>query len=46
MKRALLVVLAVLVIAVGGAWLYLDRIAQGAVARGGTRAPGVPEFSP
>lgn len=42
MKRALLVVLAVAVVAVGGAWLYLDRIAQAAVERGGTRALGVP----
>lgn len=42
MKRALLVVLAVLVVAVGGGWLYLDRIAQAAVERGGTRALGVP----
>lgn len=42
MKRALLVLLAVVVVAVGGAWFYLDRIAQAAVERGGTRALGVP----
>lgn len=42
MKRALLIVLAVLVVLVGGAWLYLDRIAQAAVERGGTSALGVP----
>jgi len=42
MKKVLLGILATLAIVLGGAWLYLDRIAQAAVERGGTRALGVP----
>jgi len=42
MKKALLVILVLLVAVLGGIWFYLDRIAQAAVERGGTRALGVP----
>ena len=42
MKRFLVILIAVLVVLLGGAWFYLDRIAQAAVERGGERALGVP----
>lgn len=41
MKKVLLGILAILVVILGGVWIYLDRIAQAAVERGGTRALGV-----
>ncbi len=41
MKKVLLGILVILVVILGGAWIYLDRIAQAAVERGGTRALGV-----
>lgn len=41
MKRILLVLVVVVLVVLGSAWFYLDRIAQAAVERGGTRALGV-----
>jgi len=42
MNKVLLGILVILVVGLGGAWFYLDRIAQSAVEREGTRALGVP----
>lgn len=42
MKKLLLALVVVLLVVVGGAWFYLDRIAQTVVERGGTQALGVP----
>ncbi|MEX0606444.1 MAG: hypothetical protein WD382_00765 [Halofilum sp. (in: g-proteobacteria)] len=42
MKRILLTLLVLLVVIAGAGWLYLDRVAQTVVERGGSQALGVP----